>query len=63
MNEEIEVGKPDLLGFLFSNRIARNLIAVAVISFTLTTIYNAGKSFIHGFREGFAAASNSSKVR
>ena len=63
MNEEIEVGKPDLLGFLFSNRIARNLIAVAVIFFTLTTIYDAGKSFIRGFRDGQAAASNSSKVR
>jgi hypothetical protein len=47
--------KPDLLDWLLGNRLLRTVIAAAILIQCADTLYNTGKSFLTGFREGFGA--------
>lgn len=47
----------DLLDRLLTNQVARTLIAIAIILFTVDTIYDAATSVVRGFQAGFAGAS------
>ncbi len=47
---------PDLLTRLLRNRTMRNLIAIALFSYTIDVFYDAGKAFVKGFIDGWNRA-------